>query len=151
MYVLLLRLTSIPETTVTSIPETTQAVTRSATKKTRIDSDPVVDNIDLSSLAITSNVKKAGTKAAKSKSMRYCTVFVTSSFINLLILSSNFRRSVPTVTDIDVVVEKVAELVEATSNKEDILKECNALIEHHQVSFKVLFQNVELQKRIVGK
>ena len=76
---------------------------------------------------------------------------MTSSFINLLILSSNFRRSVPTVTDIDVVVEKVAELVEATSNKEDILKECNALIEHHQVSFKVLFQNVDLQKRIVGK
>ena len=64
MYVLLLRLTSIAETT----------MTRSATKKTRTDSDPVVDNIDLSSLAITSNVKKAGTKAAKSKSKRYLSI-----------------------------------------------------------------------------
>ena len=84
MYVLLLRLTSIPETTVTSIPETTQAVTRSATKKTRIDSDPVVDNIDLSSLAITSNVKKAGTKAAKSKrylSIRHIIIYQSSHFV----------------------------------------------------------------------
>ena len=57
----------------------------------------------------------------------------------------------PTVTDIVVVVNKIVELVEATSNTDGILRECNALIEHHQVSFTELFENVELHKRIVGK
>ena len=66
-------------------------------------------------------------------------------------LTSNFTRSMPTDTDIDVVVNKVVELVEATSNTDCILKECNALIELKKVSFTELFENVELHKRIVGK
>ena len=46
--------------------------------------------------------------------------------------------------------DKVLELVVATSNAEEIVEECNALIAEHQLTFSELFNNLELHRRIIG-
>ena len=46
--------------------------------------------------------------------------------------------------------DKVLELVVATSNAEEIVEECNALIEEHQLTFSELFNNIDLHRRIIG-
>ena len=46
--------------------------------------------------------------------------------------------------------DKVLELVVATSNAEEIVEECNALIQENQLTFSELFNNLELHRRIIG-
>ena len=52
---------------------------------------------------------------------------------------------------IDRVMDKVFELVVATKSTTKIVAECSALINTHKVSFDVIYANVYLHKRIVGK